>query len=271
MAVKQRITEARVARVAELLTPRDKAVLQTLETTRVATGAQLRRLHFTSGTSQANARQAQRRLRALTEYRLMTLLERRVGGLSGGSSQAVYGLDVTGQRLMSACGPAGGGRIRRPWTPGQLFLTHAVAVTELLVRLTEAARSGAGELLTFDAEPACWRRFTGPGGARLWLKPDAFVRFAAGDYEYAHFVEVDRATAAVPTIARKLDLYRRYWQAGREQERHGVFPKVLVLVPSERRKAALVAAAARLAAEAWPLFQIARYDEAVPVLTGGRP
>lgn len=269
MAVKQRITEAHVARLADLLTPRDLAVLRTLETTRVATGEQLKRLHFAGGTSQANTRQAQRRLRALTEHRLITLLERRVGGLPGGSTQTVYGLDVAGQRLLSACGPAGGTRIRRPWTPGQLFLAHAVAVTELLVSLTEDERAGAGELLAFNAEPACWRRFTGRGGARTWLKPDTFVRFAAGDFEYAHFVEVDRATAAATTVARKLEAYRRYWQTGREQERHGVFPKVLLLVPDERRKRALVETAGRQPAESWPLFHVAAYADAARVLTGG--
>ena len=271
MSGKTRITEAYVARLAERLGPRDLAVIETLDRVRVATGKQLERLHFAGGTPRANTRQAQRRLRHLVELRALAVLDRSVGGPAGGSAQAVYALDAAGQRLASAVGPAGGSRIRRPWTPGVPFLAHALAVTELFVGLTEAAAAGRGELLAFDAEPACWRVFTGAGGARVRLKPDAFVRFATADYEYATFVEVDRATASVPTVGRKLTLYRRYWQTGREQERFGLFPKVLVLTPTEPRREALVAVAAAQPVDAWPLFQVAPYDAGISVLTGGQP
>ena len=268
MSGKGRITEAYVARLAETLSQRDLAVIETLDRVRVATAKQLERLHFADGTPQANARQNQRRLRRLVEVRAVAVLERAVGGPQGGSAQAVYALDAAGQRLASACGPAGGTRIRRPWTPGAPLLRHALAVTELFVGLTECARADAAQLLAFDAEPACWRLFTGPGGARVRLKPDAFVRFAAANYEYATFVEVDRATASVPTVARKLTFYRRYWQTGREQDRFGLFPKVLVLTPHERRREVLVEAAARQPADSWPLFQVAPYEAGVGLLAG---
>lgn len=263
-----RITEAYVADLAETLSERDLSVVETLDRVRVATAKQLQRLHFTDGTPRADTRQAQRRLRQLVDLRALAELDRPVGGPAGGSAQAVYTLDVAGQRLASACGPAGGSRIRRPWTPGTPFLRHALAVTELFVGLTERPRAGGGELLAFDAEPACWRIFTGLGGARVTLKPDAFVRFAAADYEYASFVEVDRATASVPTVARKLGLYRRYWQTGREQERFGLFPKVLILVPNDRRREALVEVAGAQPVDSWPLFQVAPLGNGVRLLAG---
>ena len=178
---RQRVTSAYVERLAAELPKRDLSLVETLDRFRVATAAQLRRLHFTSGTEAANARQVWRRLRALTDLRVVTVLERRIGGGRGGSTQAVYALDVAGQKLGAACGPAGGRRLRRPWTPGNQFLAHSVAVTELYVVLCERARDGGGEVLAFDAEPLCWRRFTGSGGAAVWLKPDAFVRFGAGE------------------------------------------------------------------------------------------
>lgn len=268
MSGKNRITEAYVARLTETLSERDLAVIETLDRVRVATAGQLQRLHFADGTPRANARQAQRRLRRLLDVRALTALDRAVGGPDGGSAQAVYALDVAGQRLASACGPAGGARIRRPWTPGVPFLRHALAVTELFVALREQAEAGYGELIAFDAEPACWRHFRGAGGARVVLKPDAYVRWAGRSYEYAHFVEVDRATASVPTVGRKLTLYRRYWQTGREQERFGLFPKVLVLTPNEPRREAIAEAAARQPVDAWPLFQIAPYADGVRLLTG---
>ena len=263
-----RATNAYVERLAAELPERDLDLVETLDRFRVATPSQLRRLHFTEGTEAAKARQAWRRLRALRDLRVVTVLERRVGGGRGGSSQAIFALDTAGQKLASACGPAGGNRPRRPWTPGNQFLAHAVQVTELYVLTCERARAGDGEVLAFDAEPQCWRRFVGIGGATAWLKPDAFVRFGAGKYEHLSFVEVDRATASAPTITRKLDVYRRYWQTGRDQERFGAFGRVLLLAPHETRRKVLADAVKRQPTEAQPLFRAALYEDAADLLTG---
>ncbi len=263
---RRRVTEAHVAKLATSLSPRDRSIVASLDRTRVATGLHLRRLHFADGTPAANARQAQRRLRQLVDLRVLAELERRVGGPGGGSAQSVYGLDVAGQRLASASGPAGGLRLRRPWTPGVAFLSHGLQVTELYVRLTEQARI-LGELVSFDTEPTCWRAFTGSGGGRAWLKPDAFVTFAAGELEFFTFVEVDRNTQSAAAIARKLTIYRRFFQSGREQGRWGLFPQVLLLAPSEARRAAIVDIAAAQPPETWPLFRVVAYDDAVAALT----
>lgn len=271
MTDRTRITEARVVRLQELLAPRDLALIETLDNVRLATAAQLERLHFSEGTPLANARQCRRSLARLTNLRVLSRLDRSIGGVRAGSTGYLYALDVAGQRLASASGPAGGIRVRRPWTPSTPFVRHALAVTDLYVRLREAERANSLELLDFWAEPLCWRRFTGIGGGRVMLKPDAFVRLGLGEYEHASFVEVDRATQSGPTIARKLAVYRRYWQTGREQDRFGVFPKVVILVPSEARKDALVDVCAAQPAEAWPLFQVAHYEDALAALTGRTP
>lgn len=265
---RQRVTDAYVEHLLHTLAPRDLEIVQSLDRLRLATGSQLRRLHFTRGTGASEARQAQRRLRALTERRVLQVLERSVGGPGGGSAQTVYALDTAGQRLASACGPAGGSRLRRPWTPGLLFLRHTLAVSELYVRLVEVSADGSTELLAFDAEPDCWRSFTGAGGARQTLKPDAFVRSARPDWEFAFFVEVDRATASVPTLIRKFRSYRAYFQTGREQERLGLFPRVLVLVPDAARQAAVIDAMAALPGDAWDLFWVLPYADALPALCG---
>lgn len=266
--MRRRVTNAYVERLTVELPERDLALVESLDRLRVATAEQLRRLHFTDGTAAANARQVWRRLRALTELRVVTVLERRIGGGRGGSSQAVYALDTAGQRLASACGPAGGRRLRRPWTPGSRFLAHSLAVTELYVGLREREQEGDGDLLAFDAEPQCWRRFTGAGGAAVWLKPDAFARFAVGEYEHVSFVEVDRATASAPTISRKLDVYRRFWQTGREQDRFGVFPRVVLLAPHDARREVLAEAIRRQPPEAQRLYRADLYEQAIAVLAG---
>jgi hypothetical protein len=267
----KRITEAYVAELERTLTPREQAIVTSLDRLRLASVKQLQRLHFTADSERANARQARRTLSRLTDRRIVTRLERRVGGVRAGSQGAVYALDVAGQRLASVCGPAGGIRIRRPWTPATPFLAHQLAVTELFVRLTETAARDVLEVLDFDAEPVSWRTFTGLGGSRTVLKPDAFVRLGLGEFEDSYFVEVDRATHSGPSVGRKLTLYRRYWQTGREQSRRaGVFPKVLVLVPSDARRTALVEVAAAQPADSWPLFQVAPYEQALDIFCGSR-
>lgn len=74
-------------------------------------------------------------------------------------------------------------------------MAHAVAVAEVHTQLVEADRGGRLELLERNAEPACWRSYAGIGNfASSQLKPDSFVRFAVGDYEYSVFIEVDMGT-----------------------------------------------------------------------------
>ncbi len=264
------VTKDRVAALREVLTARDLEVVETLDLIRLATGEQLQRLHFPNGTG-TQPRKARRTLKRLVDRRVLTRLSRTIGGARSGSSGYVYALDVAGQRLASGSGPAGGRRKRRPWTPGAAFVAHQAAVTELYVRLREAERDGALDLIEFWAEPLCWRRFTGRGGARVTLKPDAFVRIGTGDLEHLAFAEVDQDTHSVPAIGRKLAVYRRYFQTGREQERFGVFPRVVFLVPSEKRKEALVDLLGRQPAEHWPLFGVTLFDDALTVLSGGAP
>jgi hypothetical protein len=262
------VTEARLVQLQRQLGKRDRAVVDTLDRVRLATARHIQRLHVGDGTQSANVRRTQALLARLAELRLVLRLDRQVGGVRAGSAGHVYALDVAGQRLASACGPAGGRRLRRPWTPGSAFVAHQLAVTELYVGLREAERSGALELLAFDAEPLCWRAFTGIGGARAMLKPDAFVRVGLGEYEDAYFVEVDRATQSGPAIARKLAVYRRYFATGREQERFRVFPQVLFLVPAEARRGVLAELLGRQTSEVRELAAVALFADAVAVLAG---
>jgi hypothetical protein len=219
------ITSARVQLLGSSLSDREWSVLSTLRRVRVATSAQLERLHFTGVTR----RQARAVLASMSGRRLIARLPRQVGGLRSGSAGYIYVLDVAGQRLS----PTNGRRVQRPWPVGTPFLAHSLAVTELFVRLMETERRGETNIRLgeYHAEPACWRSFSGPGGGRLTLKPDAEVTLELGRYEDHWFLEVDRATESRPTLARKLGRYVQYWQTGQEQARTGVFPKVLWIVP----------------------------------------
>lgn len=255
-----RVTASRAARLDRELTGRERAVLSTLARVKVATAVQLQRLHFDRAPSAD--RQCRRLLARMTEQRLVARLGRSVGGVRAGSSGWVYALDAAGQRLVSDRR-----RPRRPYVPGPLFLRHALAVSELFVRLVEAERRGEVEIVRFAAEPECWRHFTGPGGAPGVLKPDAYLRLALPGFEDSWFVEVDLGTEAPSTLDRKFDAHRRYWLSGREAK-HGVHPCVLWLMPDERRYSVVVDAAGRQPAESWKLHRTALYEDAMAVFTG---
>jgi len=157
---------------------------------------------------------------------------------------------------------------------GPSFQDHVLAVAETNVTLVDAERSGRIELLQFEAEPPCWRSFSGPGGQTVLLKPDAYLRLAIGELEHSAFVEVDLGTESAPTIARKCGVYAAYWRTGLEQGRRGVFPMVLWLVRDTARRARIATVVAGLPAEVRALFRVALITHVVEAITdakGGNP
>ncbi|MGH2769520.1 MAG: replication-relaxation family protein [Actinomycetota bacterium] len=264
----RRITGRTVEAVRERLGERDWLVLKDVARVRVLSTSQVERLHFVGGSSLSNARQCRKALARLSDWCCLTRLDRRVGGVRAGSASYLYTLGVVGQRLLTERGPAGGRRLRYPWEPSWPYVAHLLEVSELYVRLRETERVEPGlELLGYQAEPACWRRFWGASGSQV-IKPDAFVRLGREEYEDRFFVEVDRGTESPRTLECQVRVYCQYWASGQEQVRSGVFPRVLWLVPDERRKALLVEVLASLPAESWQLFQVATADRAVEAITG---
>jgi hypothetical protein len=249
-----------LAQLEATLSPRDRAILTTLSHLRLATGQQLQRLYF-EGTS---TRRTQQALASLVRRRILTRLDRQVGGIRAGSAGFVYTLDVAGVRLVAP----GTRRRARAWNVGLPFLKHTLAVSELHVRLVEAERAGTLVLRASTGEPACWRPFAGPHG-RATLKPDRHLVIRLGDYEDEWFVEVDCGTESPSTLAGKCEQYRRYWQTGTEQARTGVFPRVLFLVPSAKRVDVLVDVFGQLPEAVWPLFTVVVFDEAVTRIARG--
>lgn len=255
------VTAGRLVELERGITDRDQAVLDTLGRVRLATSGQLERLHFPD----VSVRRCRQVLVSLVQRQLIARLPRVIGGVRAGSAGHVYSLDVAGARLVHP----GLARPQRPWSVGLSFLKHALAVTELYVRLVECKRSGDLKLLDFTTEPGCWRSFYGPGGGRLVLKPDAAVTVQLGPYEDRWFVELDRGTESRPTIQRKAELYRRYWQSGTEQARSEVFPRVLWVVPDDARYEVMTDVLGRLPAEAWQLFGVAVFADAVERIVAG--
>lgn len=258
-------TAARVARLRQNLAARELAVLQSLATVRLLTTAQITRLHFIDLSGLTRARRSRALLRHLTELRLVVRLPRVIGGVRAGSRGHVYGLSGMGQAVLDGVGV--GKRHRTVWQTTPYFQDHMLSVAELFVCLTEHCRAIEADLLHFDAEPSCWRRFPGVGGQSVTLKPDAYVRLGVGDYELAAFVEADLGTESLPTIQRKAQVYLAYWRSGLEQQRRGVFPRVVWLAPSQHRVAAMDAALDRLHTDPVSLFTVALDTEGPAALT----
>jgi hypothetical protein len=258
------LTTQRYTELLTQLSERDYAVLKRVSDLRFVSGSQLARTCFADGPDAAhNARTARRALLRLVRLGALARLERPVGGIRAGSAGFVYYLGLAGQRIAIARGWQPERHARRSLTPGVLFVRHALAVAELHTQLMEGDRARRFELLELSAEPSCWRNFDGSGTQRSTLKPDSYVRLGLGAYEDSYFLEVDRGTEGSRALERQLQLYIAYYASGKEQAERAVFPRVLWLTPSDQRTGVIVDCMARLPAEAWELFQVVRFDEAI--------
>jgi hypothetical protein len=246
--------------LGERLSERDLAIVAQVAALRLMSARQIQALHFPVGEHQnagAATRARQRVVARLLRERLLTALERRVGGIRAGSAGLIVALGPVGKRLLS-----GDGR-QRPYEPSHRFVDHTLAVAQLVTDLSIAAQIGQLDLLSWQAEPDCWRTFLGFGGERRVLRPDAFVVLGAGDYELRWFVEVDRSSESLPVIRRKCRLYADYYQAGDEQAAAGgVFPRVCWVAPDSARAERLRASIAADRALPERLFVVTTSDAA---------
>ncbi len=264
-----RVSVPRLVALADGLSPRERQIVAAVARLTLVSGRQLLNLFFDSSSgSSTDTRRARRVLARLVEQRALDRLERRRGGAGGGSSAWVYALGPAGVRMVAYWAGEGLPRSRGAHEPGAAWTAHTLAVSELYVRLREAERAGRLELLAFDAEPDCWRRYTGLGGAAGVLKPDAYVRLGIGEYEDSFLVEVDMGTERRGQLTRQHHAYSEYFRAGVEQAKTGVFPSVLWIVPDARRVALLADIQRGLPAQARRLFTVATNERVLTVLCG---
>ena len=249
MSAPTRAQRVALMRLQASLSQRELAVIADVERYRYLSSRQIEELHFSGHASElTGSRTCRSVLRRLARLEALRRLERRIGGVRAGSASFVYALGPVGQRLLHE-----DERWRyRYHEPSLDQLEHTLEVAGLVVGVKRAAREGTLELLDVEAEPACWRHFARGLAGREVLKPDLALALGRGEYEYRWFVEVDLATHSPAAVVRKCHAYHAYWATGAEQERSGVFPKVLILAPHERRAQTLrraIASASHLNAE----------------------
>jgi hypothetical protein len=236
----------------------------------VVSGAQIIDLFFSDIPDvSTRARRARRVLGRLVEQRVLARLERpRQGGARGGSSSWVYGLGPAGRRIVAYWSGEGLPRSRGESEPSIAWTAHRLAVSDLYVQLRQAERDGRIELLAFDAEPNCWRRYTRLGGAPGVLKPDAFVRLGVADYEDSFFVEQDLGSERRGQLTRQHRAYGEYFRSGVEQSNTGVFPAVVWIVPDTKRATVFEDIARGLPEQLRALFTLATTANALDVFVG---
>lgn len=253
----------------ERLSGRDLAIIGQVAELRLMSARQIEAIHFAASEHDSNSaasRARQRVLGRLVRDRLLIRLERRIGGVRAGSAGFVFAVGPVGQRLLAADGSA-----RRFQEPTSRFLDHTLATAQLIVDVTSASRRGLLDILLCQAEPRCWREFSGMSGRQV-LRPDALIALGVGEYEWRWFCEIDRGSESVPVVLRKCRLYHAYYQSGQEQAKHqGVFPTVCWIVPDAHRAERLRQAIDRDRHLPDRLFEVTTSEQAMTVLTGGRP
>lgn len=262
------VRQDELLRLLERLPERELTVLDVVARFRLVQSGQIERLFFGESTTPAAARRhCRRQLARLVELGLLRRLERRIGGVRAGSAGHLYTLAPAGRRLLALSQGHEAPSDRGVHEPGPTFVRHTLAVTELYVRLREAERRAAVELLDYEPEPGCWRSYTLASGLNGWLKPDAYTRLAVGDWEERSFVEVDLGTEGRGALLHKLRAYLDYYRSGREQTREGVFPRVALLTVTDARAEWIAALAATVAPSG--LIVSGRLDDPLPILSSG--
>lgn len=150
---------------------------------------------------------------------MLVRLERRIGGVRHGSAGFVWCLDTIGDRL-------------------------TLAVTETHVRLQEATRMGTFLLNAVQVETEAWRDYVTPDGTTSILKPDLMVTVSSDAYDDHWYLEIDLGSESLPVLLRKCRAYEDYRRTGRAQAEHGIFPRVLWVLPTPSRASRLQVAIA---------------------------
>lgn len=244
---RQIIGKKRLEELDQMLSGRDKKILEAIKKHRFLLTGQVQRLYFTDGSTQAaNTRATSRALKKLKEYGLVKPLKRRIGGVRAGSASMIWHLTEPGYRLLTLNDTENAKRSRHS-EPSPLFLEHTLAVAECAIQIECICKDSHDLTLTsVDSEPTCWRPFQ-KDGRIIQLKPDLFAITEStdddgGKFEDQWFIEVDLGTESTLQVVEKCNTYRSYYFTGIEQQKSELFPLVVWLVPDDKRKQQLATA-----------------------------
>jgi hypothetical protein len=258
------VTASFLDHFAHSLSARDQLILEFVGKFRWALSGQIARLYFADEEG-VRGRTCRDVLKRLSEAGWLYRLPRRLAGTYGGSGQYLYTLNLAGRRFTGQL--AGERRPRKPRLPSDDSpLYHALAITELAVRLQEAKRDGmlasAGFLPEFTGLPH--------------LRPDALVGLLSPSRELddarRYFVEIELSRKDRARLDEKLSAYTEAWRRSSWRR----FPRVLFLAGSNSRFPSdarfiyreIEGAIRRQPRDARHIFALATYEDALRVLLG---
>ena len=249
--------------------PMQARLLALVAAHRFATTTQLARLTALEYASPASAlRQTQRHLASLAQQRLLTSLERRVGGWQGGSAVTIWAATTRGHRLVAAEDEEVPRR-QRPREVSTTFLDHLLAITEVRTSIEEAVRQEADTEAAVALEPDCWRTALSPSGQVQVLRPDLAVTITSPAYEDCYLIEVDRATENPGRVIATCWRYQEHQATSAQASDGDIFPLVVWLVPGDRRRHRLERAIAHSTGLLRDLFRVIRLDQLPTLIHGG--
>lgn len=230
------ISSAHRARLVHDLPARYTTPLPHLARVRLLTGTQLDQLLAEPDTTAATTARLRRRIMTrLTDLGLVVTLHRQIGGVRAGSAGHVYTLTPAGHHALAALtGQQRPSHVKRPATPGVLFLSHALAISDIYVRLIHASRQYPVTLSQFSVEPVCWQ----PTGGGDYLKPDAYCVLSTTAHRDCWWLEIDQDSESLPRIRAKSRAYLDHLSHGGVGP-DGVPPRVLYTTPHPPRANAI--------------------------------
>ena len=253
--------------------PMQARLLALVAAHRFATTTQLARLTALEYASPASAlRQTQRHLASLAQQRLLTSLERRVGGWQGGSAVTIWAATTRGHRRVAAENEEDEGEVPRRQRPREVsttFLDHLLAITEVRTSIEEAVRQEEDTEAAVALEPDCWRTALSPSGQVQVLRPDLAVTITSPAYEDRYLMEVDRATENPGRGIATCWRYQEHQATSAQTSDDDVFPLVVWLVPGDRRRHRLERAIAHSTGLLRDLFRVIRLDQLPTLIHGG--
>lgn len=231
-----RISTKKLRELEERLGERDRQIIWTIRKYKFITTNHIKVLYFITGaTESANTRAANKAMKKLKDWGLVDSLKRRVGGVRAGSSALIWHLTEAGYRLLSLNAEEKQSR-KRFEEPSPLFLRHTLAVTSCAVQIEKICRDTPEmKKVLIDIEPSSWRSFMHLG-RNIILKPDLYAITELTDYQDSWMIEIDLDSEPPAKIVEKCQTYIDYYRTGQEG---GVFPLVVWIVPTLKRKEAL--------------------------------
>jgi hypothetical protein len=171
------------------------------------------------------------------------------------------------------------GQMEKRARVSELTLKHELAVMDVkaavVAAITKLSHLRVAEFSTWPLLRQ-FRSRPSTGGKTQWVRPDGFIRIhqheSGGTSEHAFFLEVDRSTETLDTLAIRCLCYREHYRAGgfAAQMGHapseaGRFPfRVLIVCKTEQRRRNL---ATRLLQQRPPVFTqvwLATFEEVIP-------